>query len=111
MFGDIISDLAAQLVGGLGFASSGNIGDTYAVFEPTHGSAPKYARMYKVNSMAMFFTIKLMLDWLDEKKHAKKLEHAISHVIKEGKIKTYDAGGKNTTLEVASEVAKKFVEL
>ena len=56
MFGDILSDLAAQLVGGLGFASSGNIGDTYAVFEPTHGSAPKYAGKYRVNPMAMFLT-------------------------------------------------------
>jgi len=66
MFGDIISDLCAQLVGGLGFASSGNIGDKFAVFEPTHGSAPKYAGMYKVNPMAMLLTVKLMLDWLGE---------------------------------------------
>jgi 3-isopropylmalate dehydrogenase len=111
MFGDIISDLAAQLVGGLGFASSGNIGDTYAVFEPTHGSAPKYAGMYKVNPMAMLLTVTLMLDWLGEKKPAKKLENAIAQVIKEGKIKTYDVGGSNTSLEVAQEVAKKFDEL
>jgi 3-isopropylmalate dehydrogenase len=111
MFGDIISDLAAQLVGGLGFASSGNIGDTYAVFEPTHGSAPKYAGMYKVNPMAMLLTVTLMLDWLGEKKPAKKLENAIAQVIKEGKIKTYDVGGSNTSLEVAREVAKKFDEL
>jgi isocitrate/isopropylmalate dehydrogenase len=111
MFGDIISDLAAQLVGGLGFASSGNIGDTYAVFEPTHGSAPKYAGMYKVNPMAMLLTVTLMLDWLDEKKPAKKLENAIAQVIKEGKIKTYDVGGSNTSLEVAREVATKFDEL
>jgi isocitrate/isopropylmalate dehydrogenase len=111
MFGDIISDLAAQLVGGLGFASSGNIGDTYAVFEPTHGSAPKYAGMYKVNPMAMLLTVTLMLDWLDEKKPAQKLENAIAQVIKEGKIKTYDVGGSNTSLEVAREVAKKFDEL
>jgi len=110
MFGDIISDLAAQLVGGLGFASSGNIGDKYAVFEPTHGSAPKYAGMYKVNPMAMLLTVKLMLDWLEEKKHAKKLENAVAQVIKEGKVKTYDVGGSNTTLEVASEVARKFDE-
>jgi len=108
MFGDIISDLAAQLVGGLGFASSGNIGDSYAVFEPTHGSAPKYAGMYKVNPMAMLLTIALMLDWLGEKKPAKKLENAIAQVIKEGEIKTYDVGGSNTSLEVAKEVAKKF---
>jgi 3-isopropylmalate dehydrogenase len=111
MFGDIISDLAAQLVGGLGFASSGNIGDTYAVFEPTHGSAPKYAGMYKVNPMAMLLTITLMLDWLGEKKPAKKLENAIAQVIKENTIRTYDVGGSNTTIEVAKEVAKKFDEL
>jgi len=108
MFGDIISDLAAQLVGGLGFASSGNLGDTYAVFEPTHGSAPKYAGMYKVNPMAMLLTITLMLDWLGEKKQAKKLEHAIAQVIMENKIKTYDVGGSNTTLEVAREVATTY---
>jgi len=108
MFGDIISDLAAQLVGGLGFASSGNIGDSYAVFEPTHGSAPKYAGMYKVNPMAMLLTITLMLDWLGEKKPAKKLENAIAQVIKEGAVKTYDVGGSNTSLEVAKEVAKTF---
>jgi 3-isopropylmalate dehydrogenase len=111
MFGDIISDLAAQLVGGLGFASSGNIGDNYAVFEPTHGSAPKYAGMYKVNPMAMLLTVTLMLDWLGEKKPAKKLEDAIAQVIKEGKIKTYDLSGSNTSLEVAQEVARKFDEL
>jgi isocitrate/isopropylmalate dehydrogenase len=111
MFGDIISDLAAQLVGGLGFASSGNIGDSYAVFEPTHGSAPKYAGMYKVNPMAMLLTITLMLDWLGEKDTAKKLEHAIAQVIKEGKVRTYDIGGKNTSLEVANEVALKFDKL
>jgi 3-isopropylmalate dehydrogenase len=111
MFGDIISDLAAQLVGGLGFASSGNIGDHYAVFEPTHGSAPKYAGMYKVNPMAMLLTLTLMLDWLGEKKTAKKLEAAIAQVIKESKVKTYDVGGTNTTLDVANEVSKKFEAL
>jgi len=88
MFGDIISDLAAQLVGGLGFASSGNIGDDYAVFEPTHGSAPKYAGMYKVNPIAMILTVKLMLDWLGEKKLAVNLEKAVATVVKEGKTKT-----------------------
>ena len=108
MFGDIISDLSAQLVGGLGFASSGNIGDDYAVFEPTHGSAPKYAGMYKVNPMAMLLTVTLMLDWLGEKKSAKKLEAALAEVIKENIVKTYDVGGSNTSLEIAREVAKKF---
>jgi len=108
MFGDIISDLSAQLVGGLGFASSANIGEDYALFEPTHGSAPKYAGQYKVNPIAMLLSVKLMLDWLGEKKWAKKLENAIAEVIKEGKVKTYDMGGSNTTLEVAEEVAGKL---
>lgn len=108
MFGDIISDLAAQLVGGLGFASSGNIGDSYAVFEPTHGSAPKYAGQYKVNPMAMLLTVKLMLEWLGEKKHAANLEAAVAQVIKDGKVRTYDMGGKSSTLDVAREVAAKL---
>jgi 3-isopropylmalate dehydrogenase len=105
MFGDIISDLCAQLVGGLGFASSGNIGDGYAVFEPTHGSAPKYAGMYKVNPMAMLLTTKLMLDYLGEAEMATRLEAAIARVVREGKVSTYDMGGSNTTLEVAEAVS------
>ncbi len=108
MFGDIISDLAAQLVGGLGFASAGNIGDDYAVFEPTHGSAPKYAGQYKVNPIAMLLAVKLMLDWLGESKDAQRLENAVATVIKEGKVRTYDMGGNNTTLEVAEEIARKL---
>jgi 3-isopropylmalate dehydrogenase len=108
MFGDIISDLCAQLVGGLGFASSANIGDNYAVFEPTHGSAPKYAGQYKVNPMAMLLTSRLMLEWLGETDMAGRLENAISGVIAEGKVKTYDMGGTNTTLEVAEEIARKL---
>ena len=107
MFGDIISDLGAQLVGGLGFASSANIGEKYALFEPTHGSAPKYAGMYKVNPMAMLLTAKLMLNWLGEEDGAQVLEDAIASVVREGKVKTYDMGGTNTTLEVAEEVARR----
>jgi len=108
MFGDIISDLAAQIVGGLGFAASGNIGDNYAVFEPTHGSAPKYAGQYRVNPVAMIRSVKLMLDWLGETEKAAHLDHAIAHVIKEGKKKTYDMGGSNTTLEVAEAIASVY---
>ncbi len=106
MFGDIISDLCAGLVGGLGFAPSGNIGDKYAVFEPTHGSAPKYAGQYKVNPIAMLLTAKMMLDWLKESDKAARLESAVARVIKEGKVRTYDMGGKHTTIEVAQEVAR-----
>ncbi|RKX24541.1 MAG: isocitrate/isopropylmalate dehydrogenase family protein [Candidatus Zixiibacteriota bacterium] len=108
MFGDIVSDLCAQLVGGLGFAASGNNGDKYAVFEPTHGSAPKYAGQYKVNPMAMLLTTKMMFDYLNETDKAQALEGAIADVIKEGKVRTYDMGGKNTTLEIAETVANKL---
>ena len=108
MFGDIVSDLCAQLVGGLGFAASGNIGDDYAVFEPTHGSAPKYAGQYKVNPMAMLLTTKIMFDWLGETEKAGSLHNAIAEVIKEGKVRTYDMGGKNTSLEVAEAVAARL---
>ena len=108
MFGDIISDLAAQLIGGLGFACSGNNGDDYAVFEPTHGSAPKYDGMYKVNPMAMLLTVKMMLDWLGEMDKAVKLEKAIADVIAEGKVRTYDMGGTSTTLDVGQAVADKL---
>ena len=110
MFGDIISDLAAQLVGGLGFAASGNIGDSYAVFEPTHGSAPKYAGQYKVNPIAMIRSVKLMLDWLGLKTEGQRLDNAIAAVIREGNVKTYDMGGSNTSLEVAQAVATKYRE-
>jgi 3-isopropylmalate dehydrogenase len=107
LFGDIVSDLCAQLVGGLGFAASGNIGDKLAVFEPTHGSAPKYAGQYKVNPMATLITARMMLEWLGEQALADRLENAIATVIKEGKVRTYDMGGKSTTLEVGQAVAAK----
>jgi len=108
MFGDIISDLAAQLVGGLGFAASGNIGDNMAVFEPTHGSAPKYAGLYKVNPTAMLLAVKLMLDWLGETETAQALEQAIAHTIAEGKVRTYDMGGDGGTLDMARAIADKL---
>jgi isocitrate/isopropylmalate dehydrogenase len=108
MFGDIVSDLAAQLVGGLGFASSGNIGDDFAVFEPTHGSAPKYAGLYKVNPTAMLLAVKLMLDWLGDMDTAQALQQAIADTIAAGKVRTYDLGGSSTTLEVAQAVADRL---
>ena len=108
MFGDIVSDLAAQLVGGLGFAASGNIGDNFAVFEPTHGSAPKYAGQYKVNPTATLLAVKLMLDWLGETETAQALQRAIADVIAEGEVRTYDMGGSSSTLEVAEAVAAKL---
>lgn len=106
MFGDIISDLAAQLVGGLGFAASGNIGDDFAVFEPTHGSAPKYAGMYKVNPTAMLLATKLMLDWLGERDKGLALQQGIAQVIAAGEVRTYDMGGDASTLEMAEAIAE-----
>ncbi len=105
MFGDIISDLAAQLIGGLGFAYSGNIGDEYALFEPTHGSAPKYEGQYKVNPIATILAARLMLEWLGEEEKAAKVEKAVAEVLVEGKVRTYDLGGNSTTLDVAKAIA------
>ena len=108
LFGDIISDLSAQLVGGLGFSPSGNIGDNYGVFEPTHGSAPKYAGKYKVNPTAMLLATKLMLEFLGESDMAAKLERGIAKTIAEEKVRTYDMGGTSTTLEMAEEVIRNM---
>ncbi len=108
LFGDVVSDLCAQLVGGLGFAASGNIGDKFAVFEPTHGSAPKHAGLNKANPLATILAAKLMLEWLEEKEKAARLEKAVAAVIAEGRVRTYDMGGKNTTMEMAEAVAGKI---
>ncbi len=109
LFGDIISDLCAQLVGGLGFGSSGNIGAKYAVFEPTHGSAPKYAGKNKVNPLAAILAGKMMLDWLGEKVKAASIEKATAHVISKGEVRTYDMGGNATTEEMAKAVASQCI--
>jgi isocitrate/isopropylmalate dehydrogenase len=106
MFGDIVSDLAAQMVGGLGFGCSGNIGEKLAVFEPTHGSAPKYAGQNKVNPIATILAAKMMLEWLGEKEKAARLEEATARVIAEGKVRTYDMGGRSTTLEMGEAIAR-----
>lgn len=108
LYGDIISDLCAQMVGGLGFGCSGNIGEKLAVFEPTHGSAPKYAGQYKVNPIATILAAKMMLDWLGEKQKAEALEKAVAAVIAEGKVRTYDMGGNSSTLEMAQAIADRL---
>lgn len=108
LYGDIVSDLCAQMVGGLGFACSGNIGDRLAVFEPTHGSAPKYAGQYKVNPIATILAAKMMLEWLGEKEKAQRVEEAVAAVIQEGLIKTYDMGGRHTTMDMAKAIAGKI---
>jgi 3-isopropylmalate dehydrogenase len=108
LYGDIISDLCAQMVGGLGFGCSGNIGEKLGVFEPSHGSAPKYAGQYKVNPIATILTAKMMLDWLGEKELGTRVERATAAVIKEGQVRTYDMGGTNTSLEMAEAIAREL---
>jgi isocitrate dehydrogenase (NAD+) len=90
LYGDIVSDLAAGMIGGLGMAPGGNIGDEYAVFEATHGSAPKYKGMNKVNPMALMLSGVMMLRHLGEQEAASRMESAIAAVIAEGKSVTYD---------------------
>ena len=114
LYGDILSDLCAGLVGGLGLAPGANIGDKYAVFEATHGSAPKYKGLNKVNPTALILSGVLMLHHLDEHEAANKLERAVAEVIEEGKDVTYDlkpvrddpaAAG---TQEMADAIIKKM---
>uniref|UniRef100_A0A7V3PV15 Isocitrate/isopropylmalate dehydrogenase family protein n=1 Tax=candidate division WOR-3 bacterium TaxID=2052148 RepID=A0A7V3PV15_UNCW3 len=92
MFGDIVSDGFAGLVGGLGFAYSANIGPEVAVFEPTHGSAPKYEKLSPsiVNPIAMIMAAAMMLDYIGEKDKAQRIEKAVGEVVAEGKVRTYD---------------------
>ena len=104
LYGDIISDLCAQMVGGLGFGCSGNIGQKLAVFEPTHGSAPKYAGLDKVNPIATILAAKMMLDWLGETQKGLALEQAVAAVIKEGAVRTYDMHGSHTTTDMAKAI-------
>lgn len=90
LYGDIISDLCAGLIGGLGIAPGANIGDKIALFEPVHGAAPKYAGQNKVNPMATILSAVLMLQYLDENEAAERLENAVKTVLKAGKFVTYD---------------------
>ena len=113
LYGDIISDLCAGLVGGLGLAPGANIGDEMAVFEPTHGSAPKYTGQNRVNPVAMMLSGVMMLRHLGEAEAAGRVEKAIAEVIAEGRQVTYDmkpgAGGKAVgTSQVADAVIEKL---
>jgi len=109
-YGDFISELCAGLIGGLGLAPGANIGDNVAVFEPTHGSAPKYAGQNRANPMAMMLSGVMMLRYLGEKNSADKLEKAIAEVIAEGKNVTYDLKLDPATAVGTSQVADAVVE-
>ena len=112
LYGDIVSDLCAGLIGGLGVAPGANIGDDVAVFEATHGSAPKYKGMNKVNPMAMMFSGVLMLRHLNEDDAANRLEAALAAVIEEGRALTYDMKPTrdDPTAVGTSEVADAVIE-
>ncbi|MFA7289509.1 MAG: isocitrate/isopropylmalate family dehydrogenase [Melioribacteraceae bacterium] len=113
MFGDIISDGFAGLVGGLGFACSANIGDEYAVFEPTHGSAPKYENLEPsiVNPIAMFMSACMMLDHIGKNETADKIRKAIAKVVEEGKYRTYDMMKLRGNAEVFNYGAVSTIDL
>ena len=117
LYGDIVSDLCAGLIGGLGVAPGANLGDDAAVFEATHGSAPKYKGQNKVNPMAMMFSGVLMLRYLNETAAADKLENALAAVIKEGRSVTYDLKERRDdptavgTSQVADGVIAKMEEM
>jgi isocitrate/isopropylmalate dehydrogenase len=108
LFGDILSDLAAGVVGGLGLAPSGNIGDKMAVFEPVHGSAPDIAGKGIANPIAQILSAGMMLEWLGEKKAAKALETSCIEVLKEGKTLTPDLKGTAKTKDVSKAVVKRL---
>ena len=107
LYGDIVSDLAAGLVGGLGVAPGANIGEHAAVFEPVHGSAPKYAGQDKANPTALILSGALMLRHLGETDAADRVESAVRGVIAEGRTTTYDLGGSAGTREFAQAVAAR----
>ena len=109
LYGDIVSDLCAGLVGGLGVAPGANIGDGIAVFEPTHGSAPKYKGMNKVNPTAVILSGVMMLRYLGEDLYAKRLEDATAEVIREKKDVTYDLGGDAGTSEMGEAIISKLL--
>ncbi len=110
LYGDILSDLCAGLVGGLGVAPGANIGDEIAVFEPTHGSAPKYTGQNKVNPMALMLSGVMMLRYLGEKSAADRLEKAIADIIAEGKSVTYDIRPDGASAVGTSQVADAVIE-
>ncbi len=111
MFGDIITDLGAMIQGGMGLAPGGNINpEGTSMFEPIHGSAPKYKGMNKSNPIAAILAGHLMLEQLGEQECADLLEKAVADVLKDGKVRTYDMGGSSKTSEVGDAIAKRIEE-
>jgi len=112
MFGDILTDMASVLQGGMGMAPAGNIGDQHAMFEPIHGSAPRIAGKKVANPIAATLSAKMMLEWIAEtrgdaapRRAAEKIEKAVERVLMEGKVRTHDLGGESSTTEVGDTIA------
>ena len=108
LFGDILSDEASMLVGGLGVACSGNIGDKVAVFEPVHGSGPKIAGQHKANPTATFLSAAMLLDFIGEPRQAERLRFVVSEAIARNAV-TPDLGGSLTTEQMTDEVIGRLV--
>ncbi len=111
LFGDILSDASAGLVGGLGLAPSGNIGDKHGLFEPVHGSAPDIAGRNISNPIAMILSVSMMLEYLNEDHWAEKVRIACENVLEKGKVKTPDLGGTDKTMDIANEVINEINRL
>lgn len=111
LFGDILSDASAGLVGGLGLAPSGNIGDKHGLFEPVHGSAPDIAGRNISNPIAMILSVSMMLEYLNEDYWAEKVRIACENVLEKGKVKTPDLGGTDKTMDMANEVINEINNL
>ena len=109
LFGDILSDESAGLVGGLGLAPSGNIGDHNGLFEPVHGSAPDIAGKNIANPCSMILSASMMLDYLGEWEISNDIKNAIEKVISNGKIRTPDLGGNSTTMDMTKAIIKEIV--
>lgn len=109
LFGDILSDESAGLVGGLGLAPSGNIGDENGLFEPVHGSAPDIAGKNIANPCSMILSTAMMLDYIGEKETALKINEAVETVVAKGKILTPDLGGKSKTMEMTQAIVKEVI--
>jgi len=110
LFGDILSDEAAQVTGSLGLAAGANIGDTYGMFEPVHGSAPKYTGMNRVNPIATIMAAAMMLDYLGEKEASHKIESAVLSVLREGRVRTADLGGTSTTTQMTDAITSRVTK-
>lgn len=108
LYGDILSDLCAGLVGGLGLAPGANIGEEVAIFEAVHGSAPDIAGQNKANPLALLFSSIHMLRYIKENEKADKIEKAVLEVLRKGEVATADLGGKASTEELTSEIIKNL---